>query len=207
MFRNSILKIGILGVWILLSYVANAQKRGFAGRTETAILFSQVDGDQASGYLKWGYSLGYSVDYYFGKKWHYETGVMFANRGSRRSLDPDNPGIIPMHLNYQYLDIPVMIGFPIKKLQFAAGIRTQYLIKAQDKENYILNLESNTKKVGVMGVLEYRQNLSENWSFFVAGMYSLVSIRNNGSNRIFRTSGVYHNNISVGLHYVFNNEK
>lgn len=172
--------------------------QGFKGAVAVSALFCQVDGDQASGYNKFGFSAGYLINYYFKKKFHYETGLLFTNRGSQRALNPDDPGIIPMHLSYNYVDIPISVAFPIKKLELSVGIRTLYLISAKDRQGYIIDLESNTRKIGMLGCIELRKKIGERNKITVGGMYSAFSIRN-GNGTIFRNSGVFHNNLSIGF--------
>lgn len=199
---NKQLKLLFLSSLLLSALKAqDNNKKGFEGMLSASALFCQVDGDQASGYNKFGYSAGYMIKYYFGKKYHYETGILFSNRGSARAFDPDNPGLPAMNLNYNYVDIPIALAFPVKKFELAVGIRTGYLIGASDKQMYVVNLREKTRSVGMLGTLEIRKKIGENLALSASGMYSLFSIRNGNNGTVFRNSGVFHNNLSLGILY------
>lgn len=194
---------------LLVSQFATAQyeKGKFYGSAKIAANFCQIDGDGASGYNKIGMELGYMVGQGFGPAknkgkggWSYVTGASFVIRGSRRPFDPLNPGMQSFHFIYQMIDIPFFLVRHIDKFGIGAGIRTSYLLKAEDKEQFVLNLQQDMRKVNVLGALFVDYPINRSVRVVLEGQYSVNSIRNTvlNSNVIFRT-GVYHNVISLGF--------
>lgn len=182
---------------------AQVPKGQFFSFIRGAANFCQVDGDQASGFNKFGYSLGFHIGQGLGGSWVYETGIAFSVRGSRRPPDPDNPGIAPFNLDYKMIDVPVSLLYYLGKFTVGGGLRTTYTFKAQDKENYILHLDNDTKKWNMLGCAQASWNYSPKMRFTLEYQYSINSIRiSNNSNNPFFPTGVYHNVISVGIDYV-----
>ncbi|MBS3913519.1 MAG: outer membrane beta-barrel protein [Bacteroidetes bacterium] len=187
-------------------------KGEFFGYLVTAANFCQIDGDAASGYNKFGFTAGYMVGQGLGamKKGDiaYETGAAFSIRGSRRPFDPENPGNASFHLIYQMVDIPVFIHWYLDKFSVSAGMRTTYLIKAEDRDSYILNLQKDMRKVNILGCVGGDYQLADDWRIFLEMQYSINSIRiaNNNTN-IFYNTGVFHNVISLGTKWQITGNK
>jgi hypothetical protein len=178
-------------------------KGEFFGHMVLAANFCQIDGDQASGYNKFGFTLGYMVGQGLGKAshggWAYTTGAGFSVRGSRRPFDPENPGLQSFHFVYQMIDIPIFINRYYKQLSFGLGMRTTYLLKAEDRDNFVLHLNDDMRKVGILGCFNVDYQFSDEWRAFAEAQYSLNSIRKaNNTTNVFYPTGVYHNVISIG---------
>lgn len=182
----------------------NAQytKQQFYSSFHLGANFCQIDGDGASGFNKFGFSAGYLVGQGLGEAahggWSYLTGAGFSVRGSRRAFDPLNPGAQSFHLVYQMIDIPVYLVRYYEKWSLGGGLRTTYLLRAEDKDNFVLNLQSDMRQINVLGGLFLEYMFANNKRVVLESQYSLNSIRNSGSNLLFPT-GVYHNVISFGL--------
>lgn len=192
----------LLPASILLATAAQGQlKKGeFGSHVLLAFNFCQIDGDRASGYYKLGYSAGYLIAQGLGKGWEYETGLLYTDRGSRRPFDPDDPSLPPMHLDYQMLDIMLYLGKELDKFKILGGLRTGYMIKARDKENYIQDLQGMSNKVQMLAGLGLTYGFSARMSLRLEGLYSINSIfRNTGNPNPLIKNGSYHNNISMGL--------
>lgn len=191
---------------------AQDQKGDFFGFLGVRANFCQIDGDQASGYNKFGFSAGYTVGQVLKEAregyWAYLGGIEFSIRGSRRAFNPDNPGDQSFHFVYQMVDIPLMISRTYKKYSAAMGLRTTYLLSAKDNDNFVLNLESSMREVNMLGCVSGTYQLNETWSAVLEMQYSINSIRNNepGSHLLFPT-GVYHNVISLGTRIQISGKK
>jgi hypothetical protein len=197
--KNLFLGILVLGV---SEAAAQAQKGTFFSFGNLAVNFCQIDGDQAAGYNKFGYTASFQVGQGLGNNWVYETGIGYSVRGSRRPYNPDNPALQTFNLDYQMVDVPVKLVKYLKNYCVGAGIITSFVVAAEDKENYILRLADDTRKVNVLGTILGGYKLTNNLRATVALQYSLSSIRvsNNSGNPFFRT-GVYHNVISLGIDF------
>jgi len=185
------------------SNAADVPKGAFFSFAHVSANFCQIDGDQASGFNKFGYSFGFQVGQGIGKGWVYETGIAYSIRGARRPLDLDKPGLETFNLDYRMLDIPIKLMKYMNKYSLGAGLITTYTLNATDLDNYILNLKNDTKTVNMLGVINAAYNVSPKIRITADYQYSLNSIRisNNSNNPFFRT-GVYHNLVSVGIDYI-----
>lgn len=192
----------------LTVYRAGAQapvlsKGRFFSFTHLALNFCQIDGDHASGYNKTGYSAGYMVGQSLGSGLVYETGIGYSIRGSRRPFNPDDPGSASFNLEYSMLDIPVYLMKYQGNYAFGGGLITTLTLSAKDKDQYILHLDTDTKKVNMLGCAQLGYFFNKNIRALLQYQYSLNSLRisNNSNNPFFRT-GVYHNVISLGINYL-----
>lgn len=189
-----------------LPLLGQFEKGQFYGSARIAANFCQIDGDGASGFNKFGMEVGYHVGQGLGAAkmggWSYMTGASFAVRGSRRAFDPQNPALQSFHFVYQMIDLPIILVRHYQKFEIGLGVRSSYLLKAEDKEGYVLNLQQDMKKINVLGVFMLSYPLTKNLRAVAESQYSLNSIRSASStiNPLFRT-GVYHNVISVGLKF------
>ena len=181
---------------------AQYNKQQFYSSFHLGANFCQIDGDGASGFNKFGFSAGYLVGQGLGEAahggWSYLTGAEISVRGSRRAFDALNPGAQSFHFVYQMIDIPIYLVRYYEKWTFGGGIKTTYLLKAEDKDNFVLNLQVDMRQINVLGGLFLEYMFANNKRAVLESQYSINSIRNSGSNVLFPT-GVYHNVISVGV--------
>lgn len=207
MYRNLCL---MLSLFAFAQVVRGQQERGqFFYRLQASANFCQIDGDEASGFNKFGYTIGTWIGQQLGHGWTYETGFAFSNRGSRRAFNPDNPGALAIHYNFSMIDIPV---FLVKKYRdewsFGPGLRTTWLLNASDRENNYLNLRDDMRSSGLLGCLMATWHPNPKSAIRLEYQYSLASIRKpvqqNPFNPLLPT-GVYHNVISLGMVYSFSN--
>lgn len=204
----------LLFLGIFSIHIAGAQERkgDFFGYLGVRANFCQIDGDQASGYNKFGFSAGYTVGQVLKEAregyWSYLGGIEFSIRGSRRAFNPDNPGDQSFHFVYQMVDIPLLISRNYKNYSVSAGLRTTYLLSAKDNDNFVLDLGASMRDVNMLGCVGGSYQLNETWSAVLEIQYSINSIRNNDarSNLLFPT-GVYHNVISIGTRLQISGKK
>jgi opacity protein-like surface antigen len=190
----------------ILNCGAQFQKAQFYSRTTLGINFCQIDGDQASGFNKIGYSVGFMIGQGLGKNWSYEGGFAYSTRGSRRAFDPDNASIGSFNYSFTMVDIPVYLLKYSPKWNAGVGLRTTYLISAKDKDQMVLNLQDNMRTVGMLGCVTAGYKIADRIFLQAEYMYSLKSIRNSNNGNVFFRNGVFHNNIQIGIKYALSNE-
>lgn len=191
---------------------AQFDKGQFYGGLRLGANFCQIDGDNASGYNKFGMGVGYLVGQGLGAAsgggWSYLSGAEFSVRGSRRPFDPENPGNGAFHMIMQSIDIPIYIVRYYHKFSFGLGFRTSYLLQATEKEGVILNLDTDLRKVNVLGAAFAEYKTGNLGRFFIESQYSINSIRSIGaSNSIFYSTGAYYNVIYCGFRFDLGNNK
>lgn len=195
--RNRLL---IMTFLIATGLGAQVPKGQFFSFVHMGANFCQIDGDQASGYNKFGMTGSFMVGQGLGKGLVYETGIGYSIRGSRRPFNPDDPGMQSMNLHFSMIDVPVLLMKYQGKWSYGGGLITTILLKAEDKENYILHLQNDMRKLNMLGCINVTRNLSPRSRIYLQAQYSINSIRisNNLTNLYFR-QGVFHNVISLGV--------
>lgn len=189
---------------LIFSAQSKAQdgKGAFSSALHAAVNACQIDGDGASGFNKFGYTVGTVIAQNLGNGWQYETGIGFSERGSRYPFNPDLPGKASFHYRYQTVDLPIFINKTIDSRWLAgAGIRTTYLIKAKETEGIHLNVEEDSRKTGMLMCAKLQFKSSKSLSYRLEYQYGLISVSSNAAGSLFFPTGAYHNSISVGIQY------
>jgi hypothetical protein len=125
---------------------AQDEKGAFSSAMQLSLNACQIDGDGASGYNKFGYTLGTVIAQNLGKGWQYETGIAFSERGARYPFNPDVPGRPAFHYRYQTVDLPLFFNKNLDSKWLAGlGVRTTYLIKARETEGINLQVVDNSR--------------------------------------------------------------
>ena len=192
--------------WIFTGFV-NSQAQdapgAFFSGFQAAVNFCQIDGDAASGFNKFGYTVGTSVGQSLGKGWSYETGISLSERGSRRPFDPDLPATAAFHYQFRTVDIPVFLGKSVnQKLSVGAGFRTTLLISARETEQIHLHLKEDVRKTGLLACAKVGYVLDKHWQLQAEYQYGLVSIMKQGGGSLWFPTGAYHHCISAGCLFV-----
>lgn len=178
---------------------------GFYGRPLLGVIASQLDGDQASGYNKFGYQLGMVT----GFRWNndgfsgLEMQMSMNERGSRRAFDPITfvnafhirCRQVELQLNGLYdVEVPV-VGF----LSICAGIRYAKLLSVEEVEGTNPGIAEDFKKGIMMLELGVTKSLSEGVDLRLTWDYSLSNaVKQDGGNVLYPT-GVYHNGVGAAV--------
>ncbi len=186
---------------------AQNKKGAFSSAMHTAVNACQIDGDGASGYNKFGYTIGTVIAQNLGKGWQYETGIAFSERGSRYPFNPELPGKPSFHYRYQTIDLPLYLNKTIDSRWVAgAGVRTTYLIRARETEGIHLHVEQDSRKTGMIMCAKLQYRSSEALSYRLEYQYGLVSVSSNAAGSLFFPTGAYHNSISAGIQYTLSSK-
>ncbi|MBM3400320.1 MAG: PorT family protein [Bacteroidetes bacterium] len=177
-------------------------KGAFSSALHMALNASQIDGDGTSGYNKFGYTIGTVIAQNLQNKWQYETGIAFSERGSRYPFNPDLPRKPAFHYCYQSVDIPLFFNKTIdSRWKAGVGIRTTFLIKAQEMEGMHLNVQQDSRKTGLLVCAKAQYKVNKTLSYRVELQYSMVSVAATPAGSLFFPTGAYHNCISAGIQY------
>jgi len=189
---------------LLSCFNANAQdgKGVFSSALHVALNACQIDGDGASGYNKFGYTIGTVIAQNLANKWQYETGIAISERGSRYPFNPDLPGKQAFHYRYQTVDVPLFFNKTIdSRWKAGLGFRTTYLIKARETEGIHLNVEQDSRKAGMLICANVHYKVNKSLSYRLECQYGMVSVTNSAAGSLFFPTGAYHNCISAGIQY------
>lgn len=206
-FAQTEIKINHVGVQ---KVEENTNSGRFYFNTQTDVLFCQIDGDQASGFNKFGYFLGVNTGYKLkNSSWNaIEMRMGIAERGSRRAPSNIDPSITPFNIRINTID--VNLG-ATKKWNFSgmqnpialyAGIKSSRVFAAKETEMYMPSIDQDLRKMNYMLDLAARYPLSDHMNLQVSYIYSLKSITWSGSTNMYFGRGTYHNNFAVGILYI-----
>lgn len=169
---------------------------------ELTILASQIDGDQASGYNKFGYQLGVTTGLGLRNDKTISFQMALSQRGSRRAFNPDEPSINAFHIIYNSLDLGVMYGKMVNSFYLQGGLRGTYLLSVSESEGFVPNIENDYKKIGFL--LDTRANypLSDHFWLSATFQYSLMSLLNSNVSQVNYLQvggGAFMNVLGVGI--------
>ena len=185
----------------LFSLKVSAQNK-FTGGLAATLYASQIDGDLASGYSKFGGSIQVVTNLELSKH-TLQMRMGLSERGSRRNVAKAGTGT-PMHLRFRTVDLSAGILKDIKD-QFELGLSVIVArrLSALDTEGYINNLERDSRKNYILGGISVGYVLNEHTTLRATGEYSITSIFNNTAAAIRYRTGSYFNVLGLGIDYSF----
>ena len=178
---------------------------GFYGRPLVGVIASQLDGDQASGYNKFGYQLGMVT----GFRWNddgfsgLEMQMSMNERGSRRAFDPITfvnafqirCKQVELQLNGLYdVEAPV-VGL----LSICGGLRYAKLLSVEEVEGTNPGIAEDFRKGSMMFELGVTKSVSELMDLRLTFDYGLSNAVKQDGGNVFYPTGVYHNGVGAAV--------
>lgn len=189
------------------SKAADGEPMGFYGRPMLGVLMSQIDGDQASGYNKFGFQVGMST----GFRWEgkginaLEMQMALAERGSRRAFDAETM-VNEFHIRCRQIELqlnairPLSVG-GLGAVDLVAGLRAFRVLDVRETQGYNPGIANDFRKNGLMIHLGVGRTIDEHWHMRVGLDYSVNSLVKGGAQSIFYPTGVYHNGMGATVFY------
>ena len=145
------------------------------------IITSQVDGDNAQGFNKIGFTGGGFVRANLSERLAVRMEMGYAGKGSRRPSDPDNGDFSSWGYTFHYVDVPILVEYTLLNgMMIDAGPYVGYLISSQglfDGAEYdIVNPSMENIDVGIAGGIGYE--LDGGLFFMSRYSMSVIPIRN-----------------------------
>jgi len=187
--------------------------RTFYGGLTAGVNFSQVDGDQRSGYHHVGLVAGPMVYARLGRKTFASMELLFSQKGSRdrsiRNNQYTGAGVAEYDIKLNYAEVPITFLLNSGKWTGGAGITYGRLISSKEEawDNYQINLHPETY---YFRKDDWEWHLLLNYEFYPAWMismrfnYSFITIRD--ADRIppgFGGGAQFNNVYSFRLCYFF----
>jgi hypothetical protein len=180
----------------------NEFKTGILGGLST----SQISGDNLGGFRKFGIHAGLFTRYVFTEKYSAQFEISFIQKGSRKTMDPDNNDYTFYQLHLNYIEVPLLFKYKHKGFVFEAGPYAGYLINfKEENENGELPVTRNFYKHDIGGAIginyDFTTHLQMNWRY----TNSWLPVRPHLSEAGFRLNrGQLNSVMSFTLHYQFN---
>ncbi len=189
----------------LKGQVSMEKSNSFYGRPLIGLLASQIDGDQASGYNKFGYQVGMATGFRLGKFSKMDALEMqfcLVERGSRRAFDPltmvNAFHIKARQMEFQLGGIKNFDAGSLGDLEILGGIRFTRLLKIEEMEGYNPGIANDFAKNGVLMQVAVGRKFSNHIELRLNWDYSLISaLSQKTMNNPFYPTGVYHNGLGL----------
>jgi len=186
----------------------------FYGRPMMGILASQIDGDQASGYNKFGYQVGMATGYRLSENKKLDAIEMqfcLVERGSRRAFDPLTM-VNAFHIKAQQLELQLAGVKNVKagrlgNVDLIGGIRVTRLLKIEETEGYNPGIANDYAKNGVILQFAMGYRASERMDLRLTWDYSAITLLSNPAifNPFYANGAVYHNGVGLTAMIRFDN--
>jgi hypothetical protein len=175
----------------------------FYGKPLVGVIASQLDGDQASGYNKFGYQLGMIT----GVRWNddgfnaLEMQMSINERGSRRAFDPIT-FVNAFHIRCRQVELQVNGVYDadvpvLDAVSFIAGLRYAKLLKVEETEGVNPGISEDFAAGNVMIELGLTKSISNSMDLRFTWDYSLSSAVKQDRRNVLYPTGVYHNGVGV----------
>ena len=185
----------------------------FYGRPMMGILASQIDGDQASGYNKFGYQVGMATGYRLSENKKLDAIEMqfcMVQRGSRRAFDPLTM-VNAFHIKARQIELQVagirkVSAGRLGQIDLLGGIRFTRLLKIEESEGYNPGIASDFAQNGLILQFAVGSQVSQSLDLRLNWDYSMMSaLSQSTSYNLFYPTGVYHNGVGLTALIRFDN--
>ncbi len=185
----------------------------FYGRPIMGILASQIDGDQASGYNKFGYQVGMATGYRLSENKKLDAIEMqfcMVQRGSRRAFDPLTM-VNAFHIKARQIELQVagirkVSAGRLGEIDLLGGIRFTRLLKIEESEGYNPGIASDFAQNGLILQFAVGSQVSQSLDLRLNWDYSIMSaLSQSTSYNLFYPTGVYHNGVGLTALIRFDN--
>ncbi len=188
---------------IVLTPVLNANAQEFEGFLKGGVTISQIDGDNLSGFSKFGVYLGPGVTYPLTEKSNLGIELLYTQKGSSK----DSEEIITdpnqwRRARFDYIDVPLFWQLAVDEdvlLHF--GLNGSVLINVTSPSFDLSATDYNRLNLG--GIIGGSYQLDKNWQLSARFHYSLFPFNTENTKPVFafRSVGLFHSNILLGVNY------
>ncbi len=194
-------------IFIFLSaciFTSQAQNR-FRPGFKAGIATSQVHGDTYTGFDKFGFDGGATLNAKINEKWKAQFEILFVQKGSKHVGDASKGDFSYYYLQLNYVEVPILFQYEHKKFVFEIGPGIGYLIssKEADHNGDVINPLYSTEVSGSIGInYQIYKNFGINWRF----TNSILPIRKfaSGASTV-SNPGLRNNVLAFTLTYTFGN--
>ncbi|MCW0481537.1 porin family protein [Gaoshiqia sediminis] len=198
----------LVGITCLLLAVLAVSAQRFDAGMLAGLNASQVEGDFTKGYHKPGFVAGLFVQTNLSRTVFAAMEMKYAQKGSRKSPDKDEPELEKYIMRLGYVDLPVYLGFRTNEtLSVIVGLSAGYLVSSGEYNNYGLFPEEDRhpfNEFDFQALLGARYEIADRLSFDLRLAYSFMPIRDlNGDVLWYWWDDQYNKVITSGLYYRF----
>jgi Outer membrane protein beta-barrel domain len=108
----------------------------FKGGVKVGISTTQVAGDTYSGFHKAGIVGGLTLNAKLSSVWSLQTEMFFIQKGSKHNGNAEAGDLSFYYLNLNYLEVPLLLHYKVKKFTVELGAAYGYLINTREYDEY-----------------------------------------------------------------------
>ena len=196
-----------MGIFLMFLVVSGLKAQDFKLGWQLGGSLTQVDGDNLSGYNKFGPHVGLFVERSIGKL-SLRPEFLFTVKGAKNYVNPDNIQN-PLKSAFYYAEVPLFLNYRQKKWQAELGGSFGVLIWAYNRDNtgrYTTTASYNRLEwAGHLGASYF---VRTDLGVYVRYSYSLDCVDGGNCGKLFTSPklrpGYFHNVVSFGLRGYFN---
>ena len=172
--------------------------------------FSQINGDDESGFRKLGFNGGFGAYIPFNEKWSISFEGLYSTLGAKSRLrcsDSTCTDGFKFDLGMNYVQIPVLLNFTDKNTaMFGLGIAYERMLNYTYSENGVKyedvpNFAFKSNKTDWLFMAEGSYRLAGNFWVNLRYSYSLQPFGSNLLSR-YKNFGMFHNSVAVRFKYI-----
>ncbi len=188
-----------------LYHYATAQQTFNAGLM-AGLSLTQVHGDGWSGFDKAGLCVGGFVNTNVREKMNIQMELLYIEKGSQKNADPQNGDYNSYLLELNYLEVPILLRYHLKKIDLEAGPGFGALIKQAESDQHgpIIGVEEfKTLDVSFIFGVSYvfSDHVNVNWR--INNSVLSISDRGEAGREFWYNTGVHNIATVVSLRYQF----
>ncbi len=197
--------ITLLSVLFLFTNIVNSQI--FKGGLLLGFNGSQVDGDNQSGYDKFGLMGGAFIYTPISRNWDLQFEIEYMGKGAQAVSDNEEGTQTEFTISLNYIELPVILRLnTIKNFGFEFGLGFGYLFdSSQTLSSYYQTSQFTFKSFELSGILGFNYRINETFSAIARFSYSFTEIAHTylNPNDLALGSGLYNNLFTIGICYQF----
>ena len=208
---NNIWKSNLLILHFIFFVSAISAQQKFKAGVIVGLNGSQLSGDTYSGYNQPGIYGGLFVQTTLSNEIQLNFDIAFSQKGSRHNPRPEKGDFSQYYLRLNYIEIPVYVSIPIKKIDkisLELGLCYATLLDYFEEVNYFNQLKVRPfKKTEFSGFIGLGYQLNSNFKLHIRANNSILPVRNHQSGTAFRLNrGQYSSLLCFALSYQFGKE-
>lgn len=173
------LRLAVLFIGLQSMVAAQEAPLQFSASIHGGLVTSQIHGDQISGFNKFGYTVGASIDMRRATDSGLRFGMFLSQKGSRRVPDTKNGDFNAWSYRFTYIDLPLMHTWDSNDWWLGAGLQPSLLVRGE--EDFYGNGFSELtylqlKPVDLGAIVAIGRNISDGLALDVRLSQSLIPI-------------------------------
>ena len=192
----------------LFIFTAGINAQIFKGGVLLGINGSQIDGDNQSGYNKFGLMGGAFIYTPLSTNFDLQFEIEYMGKGAQSSGDDGFGTLNELTISLNYIELPVIVRLnTVKGFSIEGGLGFGYLFSSSQTLSYSSGTSQfNFKTFELSGILGFGYKINESFSVLARYSYSFTEIAPTiatNPNDLALGSGLYNNIFSLGLCFHF----